>query len=63
MINLAYLTMKNASFSNISSQYKESAYWFRKLTVVDPELSESYFNLGRIHEHGLGIERDLKGAY
>ena len=63
MINLAYLTMNNASFSNISSQYKESAFWFRKLTIVDPQLSDSYFNLGRIHELGLGIDRDLKGAY
>jgi len=31
--------------------------------MKDPALSEPYFNLGKMHEHGLGTERDLTGAY
>lgn len=63
MLNLAYLTLQNGSESNQHSQYRQSAYWFRKLTMCDAELAEPYFNLGKMHESGLGIERDLKGAY
>lgn len=63
MLNIAYLTMQNASVSNTQSQFKESAFWFRKLTMNDPEFAEPYFNLGKMHEHGLGTERDFKGAY
>lgn len=31
--------------------------------MIDPSMAEPYFNLGNIHEHGLGCERDMKGAY
>ena len=31
--------------------------------MCDAELAEPYFNLGKMHECGLGTERDFKGAY
>lgn len=32
MENLAFLTMRNGRASKASQQYRESAYWFRRLT-------------------------------
>jgi TPR repeat protein len=33
------------------------------MTMSDPSLAEPYFNLGNLHELGLGTERDFRGAY
>lgn len=63
MFNLAYLTLQNATIGNSIAQYKESGMWFRKLTMEDPKNPEPFYNLAKMHEHGLGTVRDQKQAF
>lgn len=64
MENLAYLTFQNGRISKSKQQFKESAQWFRKLTIEDSKRAEPYYQLAQIHEFGLsdGV-RDLKLAF
>ena len=63
MINLAKLSLSNSHSSGNRQQYAESAFWLRKLTLIEPSLSEPYFLLGTLEEYGLGTERNLRSAY
>jgi TPR repeat protein len=31
--------------------------------MIEPGLPEPYFNLGKMHENALGVEKDFTGAY
>ena len=63
MLNIAYLTLENGLISQKQSSFNEASRWFRKVTLCEPANCEALYNLGRIHENGLGQDRDLKGAY
>lgn len=63
MSNLAHLSLSSANQSKSYNQYKEALVWFRKLSLQDPQLADPYYNLGKMHEYGLGTKIDFKSAF
>lgn len=63
MKNLGSLYFQNARATKNEAMFAESAKWFRKLQMLDPDSATPYFYLGQMHENGCGAARDMKSAF